>query len=162
MHTMSLIHQKLYQSEKLTTIDMAVYIEELTAYLKESFPGTGNVNFELHTQPISLDISQAVPVGLIINEAVTNALKYAFPTSGNGTISIFFTLDTSSIMYTLIIQDDGIGLPEWFNDRPGSSLGMTLMKGLTDQLQGQIDIQSPPGTRIAITFEPAELVPPGN
>jgi two-component sensor histidine kinase len=161
MHTMSLIHQKLYQSEKLTTIDMAVYIKELTAYLKESFPGTGNINFELHTQPISLDISQAVPVGLIINEAVTNALKYAFPTTANGTISIFFTLDARP-MYILIIQDNGAGLPEWFNDRPGSSLGMTLMKGLSDQLQGEIEIQSPPGTRITITFEPAELVPPND
>jgi two-component sensor histidine kinase len=157
MHAMSLIHQKLYQSEKLTSINMEVYIEELTAYLKESFAGSGNLSFKLETQPVSLDISQAIPVGLIINEAVTNAIKYAFTDNMTGLITICLNKDTGDV-HTLIIKDNGIGLPDSFNSSPNSSLGMNLMNGLARQLQGDINILTNAGTQINVTFGVSELI----
>jgi two-component sensor histidine kinase len=157
MHTMSLIHQKLYQSEKLTSINMAIYIDELTIYLKESFIGHGNISFELLVESFELDIAQALPLGLIINEAVTNAIKYAFPDNCKGIIYIFLE-KTPDKQYILTIKDNGIGLPNAFDIESNSSLGMNLMRGLSGQLQGDFNIRNNSGTQITITIGEADLI----
>ncbi len=79
IYTMSLIHQKIYQSEDIKSIDMSVYLPEFIQYLDDSFGNNLRIHFEVDIDPVQLDISQAVPVALIINEAVTNSIKYAFP-----------------------------------------------------------------------------------
>lgn len=156
MHAMSLIHQKLYQSEKLTSINMAIYIDELTIYLKESFVGPGTINFELHVESFELDISQALPLGLIINEAVTNALKYAFPVKRYGVIYIFLERNLQN-QYVLIIKDNGVGLPENFDITSNTSLGMNLMRGLSGQLLGEFSIQNNSGTQITVIINDTDL-----
>ena len=93
MHAMSLIHQKLYQSDNLACIDMHWYIQELVGYMRESFDTDKKIQFLLDTDKIELDVVQAVPLGLILNEAISNAIKYAFPVNGQGKIEI--TLRTS-------------------------------------------------------------------
>ena len=77
IYAMSLIHQKLYQNEDLQVIDMSVYLEEFIGYLKDSFDTQG-IDFIIHVDPVQLNLQQAIPVALIINEGVTNAIKYAF------------------------------------------------------------------------------------
>ncbi|TWW00660.1 hypothetical protein FEF09_09160 [Chitinophaga pinensis] len=80
MQSISLIHQKLYQSEYLSLVSMPSYIHELVHYLEDSYRGVGHIFFDLHIAQVEMDVSQAVPMGLILSEVVTNAIKYAFPT----------------------------------------------------------------------------------
>ncbi len=106
---MSLIHQKLYNSENISTINMPNYIKELVEYLKESFSLGQRIRFEIKVDPLELDVAQAVPLGLILNEAITNSIKYAFPNDRTG--MIYVTLEaTTDNSYLLIISDNGIGI----------------------------------------------------
>lgn len=151
MYAMSLIHQKLYQSDSLATIDMKWYIRELISYMRECFDIDKNVRFLIEADDLNLDVAQAVPVGLILNEAVTNSIKYAFPNNRIGTISIILQYANEGDC-TLIIADNGIGLPEGFDEDSLNSLGMNLMKGLTEQLNGTLKMQNNKGLSIRISF----------
>nr|WP_315224426.1 sensor histidine kinase [uncultured Flavobacterium sp.] len=150
MQAMSLIHQKLYQTDNLSSINMSWYIQELTCYLKESFDNDNRVRFELDTQSLELDVAQAVPLGLILNEAVSNAIKYAFP-ERKGIINIKF-IETEENIFLLQIKDNGIGLPDGFQPTEMNSLGMDLITGLTEQLDGTFDITTDNGVSITIIF----------
>lgn len=149
MHAMSLIHQKLYQSENLSSINMLWYIKELIEYLKDSFDHDGKIKFKLSLSPIELDVAQAVPLGLILNEAISNSIKYAFP-DRKGIITILFEEKDGN--YLLLISDNGIGLPDNFKSAESGSLGMNLMMGLADQLDGVFSISSENGVIITINF----------
>ncbi|PWK79827.1 two-component sensor histidine kinase [Mucilaginibacter oryzae] len=151
MYAMSLIHQKLYQSDSLATIDMKWYVHELVSYMRECFDIDKNIRFLIETDEVNLDVAQAVPLGLILNEAVTNAIKYAFPDKRFGTVSIILQRDTAHNC-TLMIADNGIGLPEGFDEGSLNSLGMNLMKGLSEQLGGTFTLTSDKGLHIHIAF----------
>ncbi|QEM15338.1 hypothetical protein DIU38_004065 [Mucilaginibacter sp. P4] len=109
MQSIALIHQKLYQSDDLALIDMADYIDGFVSYLKEYLDPQSRIIFLREVDAIQLDVAQAVPVGLILNEAITNSIKYAFPEDGYGTINITLT-ETCENSYLLIIADNGRGL----------------------------------------------------
>jgi two-component sensor histidine kinase len=148
---MSLIHQKLYGSENVSSIDMSVYIRELVSYLSESFNTEQRVRFELAIEPLEMDVSQAVPLGLILNEAITNSIKYAFPNDRSGVISISLS-NTDLHNYLLTISDNGIGMPVQVKYKKPSSLGMSLMTGLSEDLDGNFSIESKNGTTIRVSF----------
>jgi len=151
MHAMSLIHQKLYQSENLNTIDISWYIYELVNYLREYFDPEKKINFEIDTEKLELDVAQAVPLGLILNEAISNAIKHAFPGNEKGKVKITLKkMPTETNQLT--IADNGIGLPDDFKSENSNSLGMNLMIGLTDQLDGTFDYKNANGLTIIITF----------
>lgn len=151
MHAMSLIHQKLYQTDNLATIDMNWYIKELVAYMRESFPTETSITFQLQIAPLELDVAQAVPLGLILNEAVSNAIKYAFKDRQQGIISI--TLVTKDDSYReLCIFDNGSGLPQQWHLEETTTLGMSLMRGLSEQLDGTFEVKSRQGTIIRVVF----------
>lgn len=150
MHAMSLIHQKLYQTDNLSSINIAWYIQELASYLKDSFDNDNKIRFDLNTQSVELDVAQAVPLGLILNEAISNAIKYAFPQQ-KGVIRIIFK-ETEENRFLLQITDNGIGLPEGFEPAELDSLGMNLMRGLAEQLDGTFEITTNNGVTITITF----------
>ena len=152
MHAMSLIHQKLYQSDNLSTIDMSWYIYELVAYIKECYSSEKKINFTMSTEKVLLDVSQAVPMGLIVNEAINNTVKYAFPDDRRGEVVVSFK-SIKDDFYELIISDNGIGLPENFDIDETESLGMNLMRGLTDQLDGTFILENKNGLTIKITFK---------
>ena len=151
MHAMSLIHQKLYQSDNLDAIDISWYIHELVNHLKESFNTDQKISFNLDTESIKLEVTQAVPLGLILNEAISNAMKYAFSGKDKGEIYVSMKR-MGGDSYRLIVSDDGVGLPENFESLERESLGMDLMIGLTDQLDGNFEIKNRDGLSIAITF----------
>ena len=151
VHAMSLIHQKLYGSENVSSIDMVVYIRELVSYLRESFNTGQRIRFEMNIEPIELDVSQAVPLGLILNEAITNSIKYAFPDNKNGEIIISLS-GTAPNHYLLSISDNGIGMPYHFKNKKPGSLGMSLIAGLSEDLEGNISIENNNGTTIKISF----------
>jgi two-component sensor histidine kinase len=149
VHAMSLIHQKLYNSENVSSIDMSVYIRELVSYLSDSFNTGQRIIFEVNIEPLQMDVSQAVPLGLILNEAITNSIKYAFPGNRKGLIFISLS-NTSPDHYLLTISDNGIGMPA--DARKTGSLGMSLMKGLSEDLDGEFSIENNNGTTIKVSF----------
>jgi len=151
MNSISLIHQKLYQTDNLAGVYLPMYINELSGFLQSSFSAADLVKFELDIAAITVDVSQAVPLGLIINEAVTNAIKYAFGPSG-GVIRIALTMSSSG-SYSLEISDDGRGLPEGFDIRTVESLGMNLMRGLSDQLDAELEIKSLHGVVVTVKWK---------
>ncbi|MDJ1482582.1 histidine kinase dimerization/phosphoacceptor domain -containing protein [Cytophagaceae bacterium YF14B1] len=148
---MSLIHQKLYQEHNVATIDMLVYLHELVHYLRESFETRQYIRFELQIQPIELDATQAIPLGLILNEALTNALKYAFPNNQDGLIRISLTEQADNHLL-LTVSDNGVGLPASFDSLTTSTLGMKLMQGLSQDINARLEIESQQGTLIRIRF----------
>lgn len=151
INAMSLIHQKLYQADNLANIDLSWYIYELISYLKESFNIGDKINFVLETEKVYLDIVQAVPLGLIINEALNNAIKYAFPLNRKGNIYIELK-NTNNADYKLIIADNGIGVAQNFDTIERNSLGMNLMMGLSDQIDGNFEMKNDNGLQIQLTF----------
>jgi two-component sensor histidine kinase len=150
VQAMSLIHQKLYSAESVSSIEVSFYIRELVSYLTDSFNVGQRIRFELAIDPVEMDVSQAVPLGLILNEAITNSIKYAFPGGRDGVIAISL-LNTSAYHYLLCISDNGIGMPANYDKRT-NSLGMSLMKGLSEDLDGNFSIENHNGTTIKITF----------
>jgi two-component sensor histidine kinase len=151
IHSMSIIHQKLYQSESLSTIHMPEYIYELVEYLRESYAIRENIRFDLHIEKIELNHASAITLGLILNEAITNAIKYAFANTAEGKISISLT-HIAETQILLSVSDNGRGLPADFNNQIGASMGMELLQGLTDDIGGTFNIQTHEGTHINIIF----------
>ncbi|OXE99559.1 two-component sensor histidine kinase [Flavobacterium araucananum] len=151
IHSMSLIHQKLYSSENISTINMPNYIKELVEYLRDSFSLGQRIRFEIKVAPLELDVAQAVPLGLILNEAITNSIKYAFPDDRTG--MIYVTLEKiSENKYLLTISDNGIGIDMDFSAKRINSFGMSLIKGLSDDLDAKFAIENNKGTILKIEF----------
>jgi two-component sensor histidine kinase len=150
IYAMSLIHQKIYQAEDIRTVDMTNYLPEFVRYLIESFGNPGHIQFQLTIDPIKLDVSQAIPIALIVNEAVTNAIKYAFPDRRPGTITIL--LQQLEGQMKLTVKDNGIGMEAALLDIELNSLGIQLMKGLAREINGAISFDIDRGTRISLIF----------
>ena len=151
MQAMSLIHQKLYQSDNLDSIDMSWYLHELVSYLKDSFNVDQNFIFKLDIESVKLEVAQAVPLGLLLNEAVSNALKYAFGDKDHAELSVSLKSIKANIL-RLIITDNGVGLPEDFVSQERESLGMDLMIGLTNQVEGTFELLNSNGLSVVVTF----------
>jgi two-component sensor histidine kinase len=151
IYAMSLIHQKLYLTEDVKTIDMPVYISELISYMRDSFGIDQQIHFSLDIQPLKLGISQAMPLGLIINEAVTNSIKYAFSPNVSGLITIQMCQAADDI--TIVITDNGKGIQPGAKDIKIGSLGMKLMKGLSEDINAKINFQNDEGTIVTISFK---------
>ena len=156
VQAMALIHQKLYQSEQVARVEMASYINDLVVYLRDAYTHLTPVRFNLAVEPLELDVTLAVPLGLIINEAVSNALKYAFPGDGGGTVTLSLH-PAAGTTYALTVADDGVGLPPGYDPARSRSLGMTLLHGLSEQLGGQLHITSSPGVAIHLVFHDEQL-----
>ncbi|WP_354432288.1 MULTISPECIES: histidine kinase dimerization/phosphoacceptor domain -containing protein [unclassified Mucilaginibacter] len=150
IYAMSLIHQKLYQSDDIKTIDMSLYLPEFIQYLNDSFGTQRNVHFHLQVEPILLGVSQAIPLALIVNEAVTNSIKYAFAPGFTGVISISMFQTNQEI--TLIIADNGRGIDPAIANMPLESLGLKLMNGLSEDINAHIKFENIKGTKITIIF----------
>jgi two-component sensor histidine kinase len=156
VQAIALIHQKLYNSQTITHIGMQDYIPELTDCLNNSInTADQHIVIRYDIEPILLDVSQAIPVGIILNEAVTNALKYAFPKRAKGEVAIFMSRKNNNAF--LQIMDNGIGLPANFNFQEVKSLGMNLIRGLTQQLKGSATIINNGGVQISISFRIEKL-----
>ncbi|AYL94344.1 tetratricopeptide repeat-containing sensor histidine kinase [Mucilaginibacter celer] len=156
IQTMSLIHQKLYRADNMSTVPMRGYINELIDYLKEFYKAKHAVGFIVRVDPIELDVVQAIPVGLLLNEAVTNAFKHAFPHQGQDKLTVSLEhIQADELL--LIINDNGKGLPVGFDSDQTNSFGIKLMKGLAEELNGKLSISEDHGTTIAVSFKRIQL-----
>ncbi len=149
--SMALVHETLYQSGNLSRLHFAVYIRNLVAHVFRSYRGSsGRITSKVNVNDISLSIEAAAPCGLIINELVSNALKYAFP-GRKGEIRIDMDVDEHD-QFVLIVSDNGIGFPQDMDFRETGSLGLKLVHSLIDQLDATIELQNDEGATFTIIF----------
>lgn len=154
IRVMSLIHEKLYRSADFTRIGFKDYIKSLAEGLMNTY-GTngGRVTLEIDAEAVFLEIDKAIPCGLIINELITNAIKYAFPDDRKGKISILLHQAPGNEI-ELIIRDNGIGLPEELDIRKTPTMGMQLVTSLAeDQLRGKLELEHDKGAGFRIRFK---------
>jgi two-component sensor histidine kinase len=151
IQTMSLIHEKLYKSENISDINFASYIRTLLRHLINTYVvKKDQIKLITDIKNISLNIDKTIYCGLIVNELVTNSLKYAFPDNSKGEIKIVFNkLDGK---YTLIVSDNGAGLPENFDIDSSLSFGLQIVTLLTKNLGGEIETGNKNGSLYKITF----------
>jgi PAS domain S-box-containing protein len=150
--SMALIHEKLYKSDDLKSIDFADYMKEIINELINTYKRDPNIiKLNLDLENIILDINTSIPLGLIVNELVSNSLKYAFPDNREGEINVSLKLKDGK--YILIIGDNGVGIPRSTDFRNTASLGLQLVNNLTDQINGKIELDRSHGTEFKITFK---------
>ncbi|NEO45972.1 MAG: PAS domain S-box protein [Moorea sp. SIO4A3] len=152
VQSMALIHQQLYQSPNLAQINFGKYIQTLTNNLFRSYGinrQTIGLKIEVTTAPLTIDI--AIPCGLIINELVSNSIKYAFHEHQDGKIEISLSSDQQGQLI-LTVSDNGIGLPENLDFQSTKSLGLSIVRNLTAQLGANIILDCSQGTRLEIKF----------
>jgi|GEM_PF-2539299 len=149
--SMAMIHQKLYQSGNFEEIEMGEYIEYLVNGLFSSY-GVDSDKIKLNTdlQKIYLDIDTAIPLGLIINEIITNSIKHAFPGELKG--EIFIKIFQEGENYLIVVADNGVGLPEDLDVEKTASLGMQLVNNLVRQIDGELELKRTRGTEFRIKF----------
>ncbi len=177
VRTMSFVHESLYRTKNFSSIELADYIKTLTQNLFHSYqiePGKITLDLDID-ESIYLNLDRAIPCGLIINELVSNALKYAFPNDRKGTVRIAMhrcqtatpeqegtvpdgeerqeTVSSRPEKLELLIEDEGVGLPDQIRDGKKETLGLQLVESLCDQLDGSLTIHNKNGTKYLITFE---------
>jgi len=152
VRTMALVHEKLYKSKDLASIDIGEYITTLIHELFRSYKAKSKaIALDVSVDNISIDIDTAIPCGLIINELVSNSLKHAFHNNKQGEIHIgFHSKDTE---YTLSVGDNGIGIPQNIDFHNTESLGLQLVCALTHQLNGSIELNRTNGTIFKVVFK---------
>ena len=148
--SMALIHERLYQSDDLAKVDFSEYIHSLVYDLFQSY-GTNPeaVKSDVRVEDVRMGIDTAIPCGLIVNELVSNSLKYAFPGDRSGTISIRLSPEGER-QYRLIVQDDGVGIPKELDLAKTRSLGLQLVNRLVEQLDGSLELENGTGTTFTI------------
>lgn len=150
--SMAMIHEQLYRSTDLKNIDFRDYIRNLATDLYHTMVSDPDrIKLDINVEVVKIDINNMVPLGLIVNELVTNSMKYAFPNHKSGYIKIQLYRENEKI--TLVVSDNGIGLPEDVDYRKTNSLGLQLVKSLTDQIDGEIRLDQSQGTAFTIIFE---------
>ena len=150
VYSMGMIHQRLYQGKNLATVEMKGYFQNLGQHILDSFGVVDRVNIEFEMEAIEIDVDTAIPLGLIVNELLTNSLKYAFPNERKGEIKISLQRTTAEILL-LEVADDGVGKQEE-NLNKGTGFGTQLIKLLMQQLDGEMKFQSKEGTSFSFEF----------
>src|SRR5208337_226293 len=152
VRSMALVHEKLYQTKDLSSINFEDYIKSIISEIISLYRiDTTAITMEINVEDVELDLESAVPCGLIINELLTNAFKYAFPDNREGVLSVHLTKNDDTC--TLTIKDNGIGLPEGFDYKEANTLGLQLVNVLTGQLDGTLQIKFDKGTEAVVTFK---------
>jgi two-component system, sensor histidine kinase PdtaS len=150
VQSMGIIHQNLYQGENLAAIEMKNYFENLGGYIIDSFNASKRVSLDCTMELMELDVDRAIPIGLIVNELMTNSLKYAFPEGKKGKITI--SLSETNSHLNLRIADNGIGMDK--NGKiTGTGFGTQLVKLLTQQLDGKMTLTTQTGTEVVFEFQ---------
>ncbi|HEV7230800.1 MAG TPA: histidine kinase dimerization/phosphoacceptor domain -containing protein [Bacteroidia bacterium] len=160
IRSMAMVHEKLYHGSDLSRIDIRDYIVSLVNYLNSSYNQSSNpvaidVDIGISTRLFAID--EAIPCGLIINELVTNAYKYAFQNKGKGNLYVGFhekKEDGRKTVYTLEVKDNGRGLPPNVDVQTTPTLGLQLVSLLTEQLSGKLRVSRSKGTRFQVSFSP--------
>ena|GEM_PF-4448814 len=158
IRSMSVIHETLYKSKNFASIDFSDYLYSLTNEIILAYKDRSDLSLKIidHLEPLQLDIGQAIPCGLIVNELITNSVKHAFTNINNG--EIYLNINKNEDTVFLEIGDNGSGLPNDFDFAESESLGLQLVQTLVEQLDGQIKIERENGTFFKIQFKISKKV----
>jgi PAS domain S-box-containing protein len=150
--SMALIHELLYRSTDLKRIDFGYYIRTLTKELFNMYvTDQSRIKLNMDVEDVMVDINTAIPLGLIVNELVSNSMKHAFPNEKSGEIYIEFKSDKGK--YTMVVADNGVGFPENYDIQNTDTLGLRIVNSLTEQIEGKIRIERDTGTKFTIEFQ---------
>lgn len=151
VRSMALVHEKFYQAEELSEIDFGEYLEKLTQYIYQSYGDkTDRIKLSIEAERVGLDMDTAMPCGLLVNEIVSNAYKYAFPEERSGTILLKLFRKEGRVFIS--IKDNGVGFAPGFSVEGSESLGMQLIQALTAQLDGDLRVDTESGAEFEISF----------
>ena len=148
---MAIIHQKLYSNKNLETINLNYYLNQLLDEVLKSYSITDKIQYTLDLDNIILDSNTALIIGLIVNELVSNSLKYAFPDDAKGVVSVSFYENDGE--YVLKISDNGKTIPQDIDINNIDSFGLTIVNLLVNQIEGQISVERVAGTTFTIKFK---------
>jgi len=152
VRSMALVHEKLYRTESLASLEFSEFARDMVAQLFRSYGLDGSrVRVEMDMDEVMLGIDDAIPLALMLNELVSNSVQHAFPDGRRGAISI--TLKDEDGMVALKVADNGIGIPPGINPVDSTTLGLQLVNSLAGQLSGTMDIHNRDGTSFVFTFE---------
>lgn len=150
--SMAMIHERLYQSTDLKKIDLGDYIRSLANDLyRTMISDPSRVKLDVDVEDLKIDINTVVPLGLIVNELVTNSMKHAFPGDESGHVNVELYHENGEIV--LKIADNGIGFPKDLDYKNTSSLGLQLVNNLTSQIDGELELDRSQGTAFTLIFE---------
>jgi PAS domain S-box-containing protein len=150
IRSMALVHERLYRTGTLATIDFAEYLEYVVTQLLRSYRKPG-VQCVVHAEAGTLTVDDAIPCGLIVNELITNCFKHAFPDDQQGEVEVAFR-SVDADLYEIMVRDTGVGIPEGQDYTQMASMGMTLINSLVDQLGGIIMLERAGGTVFRLRF----------
>ncbi|WP_342764211.1 histidine kinase dimerization/phosphoacceptor domain -containing protein [Methanosarcina sp. 1.H.A.2.2] len=171
--SMALIHEELYKGDDIDTLDFAAYLRKLTADLLNSYlVGNDNISLKLDLEQVNFGMDTAIPLGIIVNELVSNSLKHAFPEGEGGEIRISLSRAAKPASktghsvegmgcergfdYTLMVADNGRGIPETVDFKTVDSLGLQLVNILVEQIDGCIELKRDQGTKFVVGINVAE------
>lgn len=151
--SMSFVHESLYQSDTLSEVNFTEYIQNIVRNLYHSYaPAGSDIELDFELQEVLLNLDTSIPCGLIVNELISNAFKYAFPEGKSGVVQVkLFKMEDGRLK--LIIKDNGIGLPENFDIDAAESLGLQLVTTLATQISGKLKTETEHGTTFTIEFK---------
>lgn len=152
VYSIALVHEFLYKTENYRQVDFGEFLAKLLESIRGAF-GTEaeTLRFVAQAENVTMDISKAVPCGILVNEVVTNSLKHAFPRGNSGSIEIEMRSENGK--YCLKIRDDGAGIPQGWDSKKGQGLGLTLIQALAKQLSAKIEVDAKRGLEYVIIFE---------
>jgi two-component sensor histidine kinase len=152
IQSMALLHEILYQSEDLAMVDFPKYLRRMVEHLFRSY-GVDDQQIQLHTalDAVGLELDDALPCGLLVSEVISNSLKHGFPEGRKGEVRIVLRRQSSK-MVSLILSDNGVGLPPHVDWTQSRSLGLRLVRVLAQQLRANLDIRSQGGTEVKLAF----------
>jgi PAS domain S-box-containing protein len=155
IRTMALVHEKLYSSKNLSKISFSDYIQTLAVHLFHSYhKDDKHIHLRMNLESVDFGIETAVPCGLILNELLSNALKYAFPDERRGEIEIGLR-SLGPHQYLLTVRDDGVGIPKHLDLQNPTSFGWEVIKMLVSQIDGSVEIRREKGTTVLVTLKEA-------
>jgi len=150
MQSMYVLYEKLYRSSSFNEVSLVDYIPALIDEVLDIFPNSPIVTVETRIDPINVDTKIVSTLGIIINELITNSMKYAFSNRTEGTLAV--TVREQGDNLRLIVQDDGPGMPESIDFENSNGFGLMLVENLAKQLQGKLAIERNGGTKIILQF----------
>lgn len=152
IQSMATVHEMLYKAQNFNNLSFNEFIKKMVASIHDIYKSAySDLNVNIDAEDIDLNVNQAVPFGLMVNELVTNAFKHAYPDGGSGVVTISFYEEEGNVV--LRVEDQGMGLGDDFSLEESESLGFSLIKILAQQIDADVTVESEDGTKVTVVFE---------